>query len=68
MVGDGAAPGAVETWPEFLRRGAAVPPQLAEAVARSVSKSDPGALFFSSGSAGVPKGILSAHRGVARCN
>jgi fatty-acyl-CoA synthase len=63
VVGD-AAGGAVESWSDFLARGAAVSDDIVEARAATVSPSDPGVLFFSSGSTGKPKGILSAHRGV----
>ncbi len=64
-VGDGALPGAIESWDTFLARGGQVAEALVEARAREVMPSDPGALFFSSGSTGLPKGILSTHRGVA---
>jgi fatty-acyl-CoA synthase len=56
--------GAIESWGEFLERGEATSPQLVEAMADAVAPSDPGALFFSSGSTGKVKGILSANRGV----
>ena len=45
-------------------RGAAVPQDLVNATAATVTPADPGVLFFSSGSTAKPKGILSAHRGV----
>lgn len=63
MIGK-AAPG-IETWDAFLARGQAEPRALAEATAAAVRPSDPAVLFFSSGTASRPKGILSAHRGVA---
>lgn len=56
--------GAIEGWSSFLSRGEEVSPELVEAAAASVAPSDPGVLFFSSGSTGKSKGILSAHRGV----
>jgi fatty-acyl-CoA synthase len=56
--------GAIEGWSTFLARGADVDPALVEACAAMVSPADPGALFFSSGSTGKAKGILSSHRGV----
>lgn len=64
MVDDKENEGAVESWENFLSRGASVSPALVDAAASSVAPSDPGVLFFSSGSTGKPKGILSAHRGV----
>jgi fatty-acyl-CoA synthase len=57
--------GAIETWSSFLERGADVATRQVEARAHTVSPADPGVLFFSSGSTNHPKGILSAHRGVA---
>ncbi len=57
--------GAIEGWSTFLARGNAVDPALVEAAAAAVAPSDPGVLFFSSGSTGKAKGILSAHRGVS---
>jgi acyl-CoA synthetase (AMP-forming)/AMP-acid ligase II len=63
---DAAAPrGAIETWDGFLASGASVPAERVAARAASVVPADPGVLFFSSGSTSRPKGILSAHRGVA---
>ena len=55
---------AIESWEGFLARGAAIPPALVDAASLAVESSDPGVLFFSSGSTGKAKGILSAHRGV----
>jgi len=59
------AAGGVETWQGFLGRGSDVGDRIVDARAVSVAPSDPGALFFSSGTTGKPKGILSAHRGIA---
>jgi acyl-CoA synthetase (AMP-forming)/AMP-acid ligase II len=56
---------AFEGWGDFLARGAEVPERQIEARGAAVSPSDPGMLFFSSGTTNRPKGILSAHRGVA---
>lgn len=60
-----AAGGAVESWSDFLSHGDAVDPALVEARSASIKPADSGVLFFSSGSTGMPKGILSSHRGVA---
>ena len=56
--------GRVEGWSTFLARGKGVDDALVLASADAVAPSDPGVLFFSSGSTGKAKGILSAHRGV----
>ncbi len=56
--------GGIEGWSTFLRTGQAVDPAIVHARADAVVDSDPGVLFFSSGSTGKVKGILSAHRGV----
>jgi fatty-acyl-CoA synthase len=63
-IDDDAGMGVVEGWHSFLGRGAEVAPALVDATAAAVAPSDPGLLFFSSGSTGKAKGILSAHRGV----
>ena len=62
MVDQDEACGAIEGWSAFLARGDGVPPELVEAAADAVAPSDPGLLFFSSGSTGKAKGILSSHR------
>ncbi|WP_106400925.1 class I adenylate-forming enzyme family protein [Actinocorallia populi] len=64
-VGDAPAAAGIEGWADFLARGGRVPPELVEATAGTVSPSDPAVLFFSSGSTSRPKGVISAHRGVA---
>ncbi len=60
----GASFGAVECWADFIARGESVAQARVDARAASNLPSDPGVLFFSSGSTAMPKGILSAHRGV----
>jgi acyl-coenzyme A synthetase/AMP-(fatty) acid ligase len=57
--------GAIERWSEFLERGRSIPETLVDVRAASIRPSDAAVLFFSSGSTSKPKGILSAHRGVA---
>jgi acyl-CoA synthetase (AMP-forming)/AMP-acid ligase II len=61
---EGEDSGAIEGWAHFLARGRAIPAALVDATAAAVYPSDPGLLFFSSGSTSKPKGILNAHRGV----
>lgn len=61
----GGGSGMIEDWDDFLSRGEDVAPSLVDAAAATVAPADPGALFFSSGTTSKPKGILSAHRGVA---
>jgi fatty-acyl-CoA synthase len=65
MVDGTEAFGAIAGWDTFLANGAAIAPAIVAARAGSVASADPGVLFFSSGSTSKPKGILSAHRGVA---
>jgi fatty-acyl-CoA synthase len=60
-----AREGAIETWSDFLRSGAATPTALVDAAAATTSPADVGALFFSSGTTSLPKGVLHAHRAVA---
>ncbi|WP_417621291.1 class I adenylate-forming enzyme family protein [Parasphingorhabdus sp.] len=60
----GEAGGAIETWDDFLARGQNVGDDRVLARAERNRPSDPGVLFFSSGSTAMPKGVLSAHRGV----
>lgn len=62
-VGD-AAPG-IDGWADFLARGHEESRELVEATASAVRPSDTAVLFFSSGTTSKPKGVLSAHRGVA---
>lgn len=57
--------GMIEGWRTFLARGEGVPTDIVDATAASVAPSDPGLLFFSSGSTGKAKGVLSSHRGVS---
>jgi len=61
----GGGTGMIEEWDDFLSRGKSISGALVQAAAGTVTPADPGALFFSSGSTSKPKGILSAHRGVA---
>ena len=56
--------GGIEGWSTFRASGRSIDPKLVEARSDAVAASDPGVLFFSSGSTGKVKGILSAHRGV----
>jgi acyl-CoA synthetase (AMP-forming)/AMP-acid ligase II len=64
VVGGGAG-GAINDWATFLARGSGEPRELVEATAAATRPSDTAVLYFSSGSTSRPKGILSAHRGVA---
>ena len=65
MVGSEEPLGAIEHWDAFLGLGAALADARVEARAATITPSDPGVLFFSSGSTAKPKGILSAHRGAS---
>lgn len=65
MVDFTADSGATESWPTFLAHGNAISPALVDATAATVKPSDPGVLYFSSGTTSKPKGILSTHRAVS---
>lgn len=56
---------AVEAWEAFLRAASAVTDDIVEARAAQVYPADDGALFFSSGTTSLPKGILHAQRAFA---
>jgi fatty-acyl-CoA synthase len=59
---DDGAGDAIESWSQFLADGADVPRETVDARAAGVQPSDAGALFFSSGTTSLPKGILHAQR------
>jgi acyl-CoA synthetase (AMP-forming)/AMP-acid ligase II len=57
--------GAIETWDAFLKHAAHTPPDLVDARAAMTKPSDVGAIFFSSGTTSLPKGIVHAHRAIS---
>jgi len=57
--------GAIEPWSDFLGHGRTMPPAVVEAAAASTKPADAAAIFFSSGTTSRPKGVLSAHQGIA---
>ncbi|CAN7230560.1 class I adenylate-forming enzyme family protein [Phenylobacterium sp. LjRoot219] len=59
---DGAA---VERWADFLAQGRDVPAALVDARDATTRPSDLGALFFSSGTTSLPKGIVHTQRAFA---
>ncbi|MET1756420.1 class I adenylate-forming enzyme family protein [Novosphingobium sp. RD2P27] len=63
-IGEVDANGAAEGWNQFLRRGESIPAAHVDARDAAITPADPGVLFFSSGSTGKAKGILTAHRSV----
>jgi fatty-acyl-CoA synthase len=63
-AGTSGPAGAIEPLADFLARGEGVAQALVEAMADAVFPSDPGLLYFSSGSTSKPKGVLNSHRGV----
>lgn len=68
VAGDdaGAAPvSAFETYDTFLARGRTIDAAVVEARAATVTPTDPGGLFFSSGTTSLPKGILHSQRAFA---
>jgi len=63
--GGSARGGTVATWSDFLALGESVPGELVDATAAAARPADAGAVFFSSGTTSLPKGVLHAHRAVA---
>lgn len=57
-------PPAMESYASFLRGGDAVDAERVEARMASAKPSDTAVLFFSSGSTGLPKGMVHAHRAI----
>ncbi len=57
--------GAVETWAEFLNGAAAIGDDVVEARAATAVPSDTAAVFFSSGTTSLPKGIVHTQRAFA---
>jgi len=56
---------AYEAWDAFLARGRSVATTLVQSRAEKVTPADAGALFFSSGTTSLPKGILHSQRAFA---
>ena len=57
--------GTVETWAQFLAHGRSIPDAVVLARADAVHPSDPGGVFFSSGTTSLPKGIAHSQRAFA---
>lgn len=58
-------PKGIERWQDFLQRGNDIASELVDAAAATTTPADVAVLFFSSGSTGLPKGIIHSHRAVA---
>jgi fatty-acyl-CoA synthase len=56
---------AIETWKDFIAAGKSIATETVHARLETTSPADIGALFFSSGTTNVPKGILHAQRALA---
>src|SRR5262249_38321192 len=57
--------GAIESWSEFLAHGEATARSLVDAAVGTALPGHGGAIFFSSGSRSLPKGVIGSHRSVA---
>lgn len=56
---------ALESWDAFLKRGDGIADEIVDARMATVYPSDPGGLFFSSGTTSLPKAILQSQRAFA---
>ncbi len=63
-TGSTAQPAGVENWDDFLRSGDDIPDSVIAARVATLTPADMATLFFSSGSTGLPKGILHNQRAV----
>ncbi len=59
---DGRSLRALESWDEFLTRAEGVSNEVVDARMKTIYASDPGGLFFSSGTTSLPKAILQTQR------
>jgi fatty-acyl-CoA synthase len=65
IPGSTAQTGAIHDWQDFLQLGNATSPLQVQMTAATVAPADVGALFFSSGTTSLPKGIFHSQRAVA---
>jgi fatty-acyl-CoA synthase len=65
MLGDAPPGSAIESWTQFIAGGRDVPVAVAEAIAASITPADTGGLFFTSGSTGQAKAVLSRQLAMA---
>ncbi len=62
MAIDGAGGDGLLSWSDFLAAGSAVTDDRVTAAAEAVTPDDIMDVLFTSGTTGIPKGVLSAHR------
>lgn len=58
-------PPGIESWQDFLKLGATIPNEVIDSRINGVVPTDPGGIFFSSGTTSLPKGILHTQRAFA---
>lgn len=64
-VGDGESRGRVLKWADALASPPALPDEYLESIEREIHPTDDALIIYTSGTSGVPKGVIHAHRTVA---